>query len=167
MSTLFDCIYGTLCLFLYVKVTKSRKSSTDTSVNQEVSKLDCDNYLQKTKKLFKASDQPSSRQKEEEPMESEITGGSSSSRDPIIPKESDDQDAESAKNKSVPNVKGPSRKEREDHEETHCTYRSWCKHCVKGRGREDVHNRKTQDEKLEVPTIAMDYCFMGKKTKSP
>ena len=45
------------------------------------------------------------RQKEEEPIESEITGGSSSSRDPIIPKESDDQDAESGKSKSVPNVK--------------------------------------------------------------
>ena len=107
------------------------------------------------------------RQKEEEPMESEITGGSSSSWDPINPKESDNQDAESAKNKSVPNVKGPSRKEREEHDETHCTYRSWCKHCVKGRGREDVHNRKTQDEKPEVPTIAMDYCFMGKENKKP
>ena len=38
---------------------------------------------------------------------------------------------------------------------------------VKGRGREDVHNRKTQDEKPEVPTIAMDYCFMGKENKKP
>ena len=45
------------------------------------------------------------RQKEAEPMESEITGGSSSSRDSINPKTSDYQDAESAKNKNVPNVK--------------------------------------------------------------
>ena len=67
-STSFDCIHGALCLFLYVKVTKSRKSSTDTSVNQEVSKLDRDNYLQKTKKLFKASDPSYSGQEEEEPL---------------------------------------------------------------------------------------------------
>ena len=53
------------------------------------------------------------RQKEEEPMESENTGGSSSSRDHINPEELDHQPADSAKNKSVPDVKGPSRKERE------------------------------------------------------
>ena len=37
---------------------------------------------------------------------------------------------------------------------------------MKGRGREDGHNRKLQaDEKPEIPTIAMDYCFMGKEDK--
>ena len=106
------------------------------------------------------------RQKEDDPIESENTGGASSSKDCRNPEESDDQQAESAKNKSVPSVKGPSKREREEHEETHCTYRSWCKHCVKGRGREDGHQRKTTaDERPEVPTIAMDYCFMGKEDK--
>ena len=56
------------------------------------------------------------RQKEEEPMESENTGGSSSSRDHINPEELDHQPAESAKNKSVPDVKTPSRNEREEQE---------------------------------------------------
>ena len=95
------------------------------------------------------------KQKMDDPVESENTGGASSSRDHGKPVDSDEDHAESAKNKSVPNVRGPTRKEKEEHEETHCTYRSWCKHCVKGRGREDGHNRKTQeDERPEVPTTA-------------
>ena len=108
------------------------------------------------------------RQREDDPIESENTGGASSSKDGTSTEESDDQQAESAKNRCVPNVKGPSRKEREEHEETHCTYRNWCKHCVKGRGREDGHHRKALvDERPEIPTIAMDYCFMGKEDKKP
>ena len=39
---------------------------------------------------------------------------------------------------------------------------------MKGRGREDGHHRKTLvDERPEIPTIAMDYCFMGKEDKKP
>ena len=116
--------------------------------------------------LREPKERVSKRQKDEEPKESENTGGSSSSQDNTIPKESEDLEAESAKNKSIPNPKGPSKQEREDHEQTHYPYRSWCKHCVKGRGREDRHNRKAkEDEKPEIPTIAMDYCFMGKDDK--
>ena len=114
--------------------------------------------------LREPKERVSKRQKDEEPKESGNTGGSSSSQDNTIPKESEDLEAESAKNKSIPNPKGPSKQEREDHEQTHYPYRSWCKHCVKGRGREDRHNRKAkEDEKPEIPTIAMDYCFMGSK----
>ena len=108
------------------------------------------------------------RQKEVKPMESENTGGASSSRDHTQPEQLGDQPAESATNKSVPDVTGPSRKEREEHEVTHCSYRNWCEHCVKGRGREDGHHRKTSvHERPEIPTIAMDYCFMGKEDKKP
>ena len=108
------------------------------------------------------------REKGAETMESENTGGSSSSKVYRNPEDSENEHAESAKNKIVPNVKGPSRREREEHEETHCTYRSWCRHCVKGRGREDGHYRKGQDsDRPEIPTIAMDYCFMGKENKKP
>ena len=104
-----------------------------------------------------AEEREQKRQKEDKPMESENTGGASSSQCYRCAEASDDQQVESAKNKSVPNVKGPTRQEREAHEETHCTYRSWCKYCVKGRGREDGHFRKTQDDQQpEVPTIAMD-----------
>ena len=53
----------------------------------------------------------SKRQRDEEPKESENTGGSSSSRDNMIPKETEDLEAESAKNKSIPNPKGPSKHE--------------------------------------------------------
>ena len=118
--------------------------------------------------IREAEEREQKRHKEDKPMESENTGGASSSRDRLHSEEDGEQPAESAKNKSVPDVKGPSRKEREEHEATHCIYRSWCKHCVKGRGREDGHQRKTTaDERPEVPTIAMDYCFMGKEDKKP
>ena len=37
---------------------------------------------------------------------------------------------------------------------------------MKGRGREDAHFRKAQDDgRPDVPTITMDYCFMGKENK--
>lgn len=38
--------------------------------------------------------------------------------------------------------------------------------CVQGRAREDGHRRsKGKCVAAEVPTIAMDYCFMGKDDK--
>ena len=51
----------------------------------------------------------------------------------------------------------PSNREKEEHDLTHANYRSWCRHCVKGRGRTAQH-RSTEGGK-QVPTIAMDYCF--------
>ena len=50
------------------------------------------------------------KQKMDDPVESENTGGASSSKEYRNPEDSDDQHAESSKNKIVPNVKGPSRK---------------------------------------------------------
>ena len=107
------------------------------------------------------------RLKEDEVREAENTGGAQSSDDHIRPAVSDDQCTEGAKNRFVPNVRGPSRKEREEHEETHCVYRSWCKHCVKGRGREDGHNRKTQEgEKTRYQQLQWIIVSWAEKIKS-
>eukprot|EP00973_Karenia_brevis_P051749 7189020-Karenia_brevis.AAC.1 len=44
------------------------------------------------------------------------------------------EDEEEAKTFRVPDVKKPSRDEVAQHNDTHAHYRSWCKHCVRGRG---------------------------------
>ena len=53
----------------------------------------------------------------------------------------------------------PSAEERREHELTHLPYRSWCKHCVGGRGKEAPH--KKQDGQGELPELHLDYAFMG------
>ncbi len=58
----------------------------------------------------------------------------------------------------------PSKAEREQHELTHIPFRSWCHHCVRGRGKTMPHMYKGTklDEEDELPTISMDYCFQKK-----
>ena len=42
----------------------------------------------------------------------------------------------------------------------HMPYRSWCPHCVKGRGKEMDH-KKGEDEQGGIPEYHLDYCFPG------
>ena len=52
--------------------------------------------------------------------------------------------------------------EREEHELTHTSFRAWCAHCVRGRGRNTPHMKKRQDaEQSQVPRISFDYFFMS------
>ena len=44
---------------------------------------------------------------------------------------------------------------------THTPYRSWCPHCVRGRARAEQH-RKNAEEEGTIPTLAIDYAFLGK-----
>ena len=46
--------------------------------------------------------------------------------------------------KKVKDVDSPTWQERKEHEMTHMPYRSWCRHCVKGRAREVAHVKKRQ-----------------------
>ena len=62
----------------------------------------------------------------------------------------------------------PTQEEVDEHELTHCPYKPWCSHCVRGKAAEDPHRRKKTAEKDKqredgLPTISMDYCFMGSK----
>ena len=41
----------------------------------------------------------------------------------------------------------------------HIPYRDWCPHCVRGRGRNAGHRKKTGDH--EIPMISFDYGFLG------
>ena len=53
-------------------------------------------------------------------------------------------------------------REREEHEVTHATFRSWCEACVAGRATEDSHKRSATEP--SVPLVAMDYGFLGRDT---
>ena len=56
----------------------------------------------------------------------------------------------------------PSEDVRREHEMTHIPYRSWCRHCVRGRGTEEPH-RRLEGKEVEVPEIHMDSMFMGEE----
>jgi hypothetical protein len=43
----------------------------------------------------------------------------------------------------------------------HMPFRSWCPHCVRGRGKEMEHKRKEDEEEVGIPEYHMDYCFPG------
>ena len=54
----------------------------------------------------------------------------------------------------------------EEHERTFMPFRAWCPYCVKARGRDRVHKKKTdEDEEAvnKVPRAAMDYFFMSEE----
>jgi hypothetical protein len=55
----------------------------------------------------------------------------------------------------------PTRAEKEDHEVTgHVSFRTWCKHCLAGRGRGQPHLGADGEEE-GLPAVGIDYGFMG------
>ena len=56
----------------------------------------------------------------------------------------------------------PTSDERKEHEMTHIPFRNWCRHCVRGRGKEEAC-RKTEREEGRVPEVHMDFMFMGEE----
>ena len=53
----------------------------------------------------------------------------------------------------------PSEEEVKCHELTHLPYRSWCSHCVRGKGKAIDHRKQNTDPK--IPEVHVDYCFFG------
>ena len=78
-------------------------------------------------------------------------------------RDGDEEEAQQPVTRRAP--KGPTKEEREKHEATHLPFREWCQHCVRGRGRNKPHKKKTEDEKEDnrVPRISMDYFFMSQE----
>ena len=60
---------------------------------------------------------------------------------------------------AAPNPKKPSKEEVAEHELTHLPFRSWCAHCVRGKGKSADH-RKVQEDR-GIDEVHVDYCFMG------
>ena len=59
----------------------------------------------------------------------------------------------------------PTRKEIEEHLPLHYPFRSWCKHCLRGKGVAGPHRKRNAEDKEfskgRVPTISIDHCFLG------
>ena len=53
----------------------------------------------------------------------------------------------------------PSEEEVKCHELTHLPYRSWCSHCVRGKGRATDHGNRTETRRFQ--SLHVDYCFVG------
>ena len=85
-------------------------------------------------------------------------------RDEIeISEDEEDDEAEcgTRRVKKMQDPKLPTQAEVKEHQLTHLPFRSWCHHCVKGRGKEMPHEREKADEEQTLPEYHMDYAFPG------
>ena len=58
----------------------------------------------------------------------------------------------------------PMEEERREHEITHIPYRSWCRHCVRGKAKRQFHSLSDQRGQDKAKnTIYMDYFYMGRR----
>jgi hypothetical protein len=67
---------------------------------------------------------------------------------------------EARKVKKIQDPKLPTAAEVEEHNLNHLPFRSWCHHCVRGRGREMDHTKVKKGEH-ELDEFHLDYCFPG------
>eukprot|EP00971_Amphidinium_carterae_P329296 6461634-Amphidinium_carterae.1 len=59
----------------------------------------------------------------------------------------------------------PSAAERDQHAcSGHYPFRSWCRHCVAGRGRHDGHPKRAGG--TDIPVLGIDYCYLEGKAVS-
>ena len=62
----------------------------------------------------------------------------------------------------IPNT--PSREEVRLHRLTHRPFRSWCPHCIRGKGRASPHLPSSQKgTESDVPKLVADYFFIGRR----
>ena len=61
---------------------------------------------------------------------------------------------------TLPTPNMPTQSERDDHDLTHYPYRSWCKHCVEGRGVDMGHRMGGDHSSRGVAIISFDYIFV-------
>lgn len=78
--------------------------------------------------------------------------------------ETDDIEAEEADNEvrlpvRVHDPMLPNRADIDQHNLTHVPFRSWCEHCVRGRG-EGIRREKVRDNPEQMEA-RMDFCFTG------
>ena len=63
--------------------------------------------------------------------------------------------------KKVQDPREPSKEEREEHDKSHLPYRSWCRHCVRGRGKQMPHYEGAQETSMSE--VHMDFGFLGRE----
>ena len=70
-------------------------------------------------------------------------------------------DEEAIPAKALPSPTQPTLKEIQEHVLTHLPPRSWCGHFLRGRGTSLPHFRSETEREHVVPTVSIDYFFMG------
>ena len=91
-----------------------------------------------------------SLRKPEEPEEAEV--------------EEEAVEAQAPRAARAPHV--PSQREIDEHDFTHCPYRAWCEHCVRGQAKDDAHRTVTGVyADSSVVRVSMDYCFLTEDVK--
>ena len=99
-------------------------------------------------------------------LQSGLGHGMATENEEEVVQESEDGDddeevEEGRKGRGMPSPLTVSKKERDEHELTHLPYRSWCAHCVRGRGRSMAHKQlEAQDRETIVPRVSLDYFFL-------
>ena len=86
--------------------------------------------------------------------------------DKVEEEQGEEEDEEGQQPKVIRSPKALTKAEREEHEATHLPFRSWCTHCLRGRGRNKPHQRQAVDPEVDerkVPKISMDYFFMSQE----
>ena len=92
-----------------------------------------------------------SLRKPEEPEEAEV--------------EEEAVEAQAPRAARAPHV--PSQREIDEHDLTHCPYRAWCEHCVRGQAKDDCHSKVAGIyADSSVVRVSMDYCFLTEDVKS-
>lgn len=77
-----------------------------------------------------------------------------------------EESGEFAASRTARQPRAPSEHERREHEATHCPFRSWCEHCIRGQGTEYQHcSVKGANAEEEVPRVIMDYCYLTEDVK--
>ena len=112
--------------------------------------------------------EPNERKLEDEEEERKVTTAEGIIREENNEEQHENQEKnleEATKPKTLKTSKGPSKKERDEHNATHMPFRDWCRHCVRGRAKNKAHKNHVGDDDglMKVPRISMDYFFMNKE----
>ena len=73
---------------------------------------------------------------------------------------------EAAKAKIYPMPGEPTPRERQIHDATHLPFRSWCRFCIRGCGRNTAHEterrkeERTEEEDAKIPRFSMDHFYI-------
>ena len=71
----------------------------------------------------------------------------------------EEEDRGTRKMMKMSDPKEPSEEEKKEHMKTHLPFRNWCRHCIRGRGKEAAHRK--QEGCTGLPEVHFDYAFMG------
>ena len=99
----------------------------------------------------------------EEPSQDAAAGSGQSASERANNGEDGQKPAEANKPKPLQDPVKPLRCEVIEHNLTHLPYRSWCLHCVNGRGKTLPHFSQDTDEMHQVPMVSVDYHFIVTK----